>query len=376
MSEKPSLLARISSPWIVLSKAELIELRRPAAKMATNDTSASPIMSAAAVEAVRPGLRTEFSRARRPDTPRKRSSGRPTIEAIGRTSRGLSSATPMKMATAPTPTHASPGLSAPNTPRSISAIPTPVRTKATAVRTRWLFSVSSTAPSRRPVTGGTRVTRRAGISDASTVSSVPSTSDRMIVRAAITVPSLGRSISSAWNSALMAGAKPIPSTRPSAEASRPSTNASRITDVTSWRRLAPSVRSMANSRVRWATVIENVLKIRNAATNSDTPAKISSAVRRMLMNSLTSSFCEAVFSSPVSTSTERGSASLSVRFRTAGATPSAATLIWSNSPFLRVMRWASGSVNTAMLEPPKELTLPSLAMPASRRCGPPPCPRS
>ena len=83
------------------------------------------------------------------------------------------------------------------------------------------------------------------------------------------------------------------------------------------------------------------------------------------MNSLTSSFCEAVFSSPVSTSTERGSASLSVRFSTAGATPSAATLIWSNSPFLRVMRWASGSVNTAMLEPPKELTLPSLAMPAS-----------
>ena len=54
--------------------------------MATNETSARPIISAAAVEAVRPGLRTAFSRARRPGTPRKRSTGRPTSEAIGRTS--------------------------------------------------------------------------------------------------------------------------------------------------------------------------------------------------------------------------------------------------------------------------------------------------
>ena len=84
----------------------------------------------------------------------------------------------------------------------------------------------------------------------------------------------------------------------------PITNASSTTLRTSWRRLAPSVRSIANSRVRWATVIENVLKIRKAATNSDTPEKMSSAVLRKPMNSPTSSCCEAVFSSPVSTSTE------------------------------------------------------------------------
>ena len=36
------------------------------------------------------------------------------------------------------------------------------------------------------------------------------------------------------------------------------------------------------------------------------------------MNSPTSSFCEAVFSSPVSTSTERGSASASLRLSSAG----------------------------------------------------------
>ena len=49
-----------------------------------------------------------------------------------------------------------------------------------------------------------------------------------------------------------------------------------------WRRDAPSVRSIPNSRVRWATVIENVLKIWKAPTNSDTPANTSSAIRRKL----------------------------------------------------------------------------------------------
>ena len=38
-------------------------------------------------------------------------------------------------------------------------------------------------------------------------------------------------------------------------------------------REAPSVRSVANSRVRWATVIERVLKITNAPTNSAMPPK-------------------------------------------------------------------------------------------------------
>ena len=52
------------------------------------------------------------------------------------------------------------------------------------------------------------------------------------------------------------------------------------TDARIWRRDAPSVRSIPNSRVRWATVIENVLKIRNAPTNSATPANTSSAIRR------------------------------------------------------------------------------------------------
>ena len=41
-------------------------------------------MSAAAVVVVRLGLRSVFSRASRPVTPRSRSIGQPTIDAIGR----------------------------------------------------------------------------------------------------------------------------------------------------------------------------------------------------------------------------------------------------------------------------------------------------
>ena len=66
----------------------------PAAKIDTNVTSATPTISAAAVTAVRPGWRTVFSRAMRPVMPRKRSNGRPTTDASGRTRYGLTNATP------------------------------------------------------------------------------------------------------------------------------------------------------------------------------------------------------------------------------------------------------------------------------------------
>ena len=57
-------------------------------------TSAIPIMSAAAVAAVRPGLRTEFPLASLPAAPPIRRAGRPTSAAMGRTSRDESIAMP------------------------------------------------------------------------------------------------------------------------------------------------------------------------------------------------------------------------------------------------------------------------------------------
>ena len=139
-----------------------------------------------------------------------------------------------------------------------------------------------------------------------------------------------------------------------------------ITAVTIWRRLAPSVRSIANSRVRWATVIENVLKIRNEATKSDTPAKTSSAVCRKPTNSPTSSFWDSVFSVPVSTWMVLGSSDSRVAASRSGEVPSsAATTIWSNLPSLPVIRCASGRVKTAAVAPPKVSALPSVAVPTS-----------
>ena len=62
---------------------------------ATKVTSARPIISAAAVAAVRPGFRSVLRRAK-PDTPASLSPGTPTTAAIGRTSFDEIIATPTK----------------------------------------------------------------------------------------------------------------------------------------------------------------------------------------------------------------------------------------------------------------------------------------
>ena len=69
----------------------------------------------------------------------------------------------------------------------------------------------------------------------------------------------------------------------------PRTRPSLRTGARTWRREAPSVRSSANSRMRWAIVIEKVLKMMKAPTNSEIPAKTSSAVLRKPRSSLISS---------------------------------------------------------------------------------------
>ena len=57
-------------------------------------------------------------------------------------------------------------------------------------------------------------------------------------------------------------------------------NASARTERNTCRRLAPTMRSKASSRVRWPTVIEKVLKIVNPPTNREMKAKTKSAVEK------------------------------------------------------------------------------------------------
>ena len=105
--------------------------------------------------------------------------------------------------------------------------------------------------------------------------SVPTISETTIVLVANTVSASGSSRSSARNSASSPFASPSPRNRPTTDARKPITKASRSTERSTCRREAPSVRSVANSRVRCATVIERVLKITKEPTNSAIPAKAS-----------------------------------------------------------------------------------------------------
>jgi hypothetical protein len=65
-----------------------------AARMVTKLTRPRPIIRAAAVDAVRRGLRMALSRPSRPGTPRKRAAGAPMIRASGAATSGDSIATP------------------------------------------------------------------------------------------------------------------------------------------------------------------------------------------------------------------------------------------------------------------------------------------
>ena len=85
------------------STASLTEARRPLPSTATAVTSVRPTISAAAVAAVRDGLRTEFELARRPAEPPVRRAGQPTRLASGLTSRGAISATPTNSVSTPPP---------------------------------------------------------------------------------------------------------------------------------------------------------------------------------------------------------------------------------------------------------------------------------
>ena len=128
------------------------------------------------------------------------------------------------------------------------------------------------APSRTAAIGGTRVARIAGKRPATRVTRVPTSRQTTIVRVANTVSVAGSSRLSALKSAFRPTARARPLNRPTIDALRPITSASRITERSTCRRDAPRVRRVANSRIRCATVIESVLKMTNAPTKSAMPA--------------------------------------------------------------------------------------------------------
>ena len=102
---------------------------------------------------------------------------------------------------------------------------------------------------------------------------MPTIIGTMTAAGVITIPDCGSSKPIALNAPVTSATKPRPATMPRIEARMPSDRASTKTVASTWREEAPSVRSIPNSRVRWATVIENVLKIRKAPTKTEMPGE-------------------------------------------------------------------------------------------------------
>ena len=88
---------------------------------------------------------------------------------------------------------------------------------------------------------------------------MPTTKAVTIVPVVMTTSPLGISRPTAPSSARRPKDISTPTPRPTAEATTPTTTDSNSTERSTWRRLAPMARSIAISRVRWATTIEKVL---------------------------------------------------------------------------------------------------------------------
>ena len=235
-----------------------IDALAEAAKIVMKPTSATPIMSADAVAAVRRGLRIAFSRASVPVMPRTLGSGAPMNRLIGRASTGPRTKMPMKIAIAPSPRMPSALSGRPNSAHSIKAPPPRVTARPIAVRGPKPLR-RSIATSRIAAIGGTRDAFRAGTSAETTVTVVPTRKEATTAEIGITMWLAGMSKPIASSSALRPPASRMPRPKPIADATTPTTTASPRIESVTCRVAAPIARSSAISRVRCATTIENVL---------------------------------------------------------------------------------------------------------------------
>ncbi len=132
-----------------------------------------------------------------------------------------------------------------------------INAPATTRSLDW-FDVSM-ATRRMAATGGTLAARRAGKRAATSVTSTPTVIELRMVVVEITGAVAGTPIPAASSRALSPTARPMPAANPSKDATIPTARASRKIDPSTCPRPAPMARSRATSRVRWATMIENVL---------------------------------------------------------------------------------------------------------------------
>ena len=227
------------------------------ARMVMKPTRATPIIRADAVAAVRRGLRRAFSIARWPVAP-DTLVGRPSTFMTGRAITGARTNTPKMRSSTPRPrSWRAPGPE-PAMPAPKATAPPPVMARPNTVRFSEAL-VSSMAVSRSAAMGLMRLALRAGPIDESSVTETPTTKAVMTVPDVMTTSPLGISRPTAPRSARRPKDMPTPASRPSAEATIPTMADSNSTARSTCRRLAPTARSIAISRMRWAMMIEKVL---------------------------------------------------------------------------------------------------------------------
>ena len=279
---------------------------------------------------------------------------------------GLAAVTPSRIASTPAPVCCAPYGSDENSPMPSAVTPTTTSTTPNQNR-RCRDSSGNAMSSRIAWTGAIREVRRAGSHAAATVTTSPTAYAATTVRGANTSDCPDRSSPKLPNSVRMPSASSTPRPRPTVEPIRPTTDASNSTDPVTWRVEAPSARSRASSRLRWATRIENVLTIRNAPTTRAIPAKIS---RKVWMNPIACFSSEADSSaalSPVTASYPSGSTSATRSRRSSWETPSSAVTQMSlnaSSPS-RNSSWAVRVSKIASVAPLSDPPFRKSAMPTS-----------
>ncbi len=341
-----------------------------APKTVNSVTTATPIISAVAVAAVRRGLRAALRLASVPGTPRSRASGAPSVRTARVAATGPSTTVPASAASAPAVVSATDGPSL--APTTAAGTPPASRTAPSASRSRpdRPLAAPSTAVSRRAASGAVRPARRAGSSAEPAATAVPTASGSRTAAALITMPPVGSEKPSAENSALRPVATPMPPSRPPSEASRPTASASARVAPRTWPRAAPSALSSAFSLVRWATTMAKVLWMVNVATSSAMPAKTSSRVVNMVRNRPeTCAVLSAVAAAPVTASTPPGSCGASSRTSSACEVPALART-WTEPacPAPLGVRWRSASSRVSavkVLGPMPSALSPKVAMPTT-----------
>jgi len=243
----------------------------------------TPTSRAAAVVAVRRGLRAAFSAASRPVGPNS-----PMGSRIRRgTSTGPSRSTPANSAPPPASISATPCCI---TAAASRANPAAAGSTASAARARPTPVRGPAATSGRSAASGlTRSTRRVGDQAAATVTTrptatPPSSHDGGGAAATTGVSGATRSIA-----AISPYPRAAPATAPARDANVPTAAASRRTERATCRRVAPTQRSSAKSRRRCANRMANVFVTTTAATKTATPANSSS-----ITPTLSTWFCTAV----------------------------------------------------------------------------------